>query len=166
MLLVGIVGGLRAIWKWLDRDRDAKEEKHMQATSELKGQITSLSDALDRINRSLEDQAVQLQNIFEQGRHGGDKSNDNLLSRELQSIKALLLRRDGFPSPPRIKSSSIPSWQLNEAGAKLEKEQKSSTESLDLEQQVQQKSGESGGQVEKCEGSGSSTDNSIVEICK
>ena len=60
-----MVGGLRALWKWLERD--SKEDKHMEATSELKKQIKSLSDSLDRINRSLEDQAVQLQNIFEQG---------------------------------------------------------------------------------------------------
>ena len=85
----------------------------------------------------------------------GNKGSD--LSKELQSIKALLLRRDGFPSPPRIKTSSIPSWQLS-SGEGGEKEKKSSTESLDLEQ-AQQKS-------EKGEGSGSSTDNSIVEIGK
>ena len=66
VLMVGIVGGLRALWKWL-QDRDARKEKYEEATSELKKQIKSLSDALDRINRSLEDQAVQLQNIFEQG---------------------------------------------------------------------------------------------------
>merc|ERR1719264_353766 len=156
VLMAGIVGGLGAIWKW---QKKKEEDMHMKTTSELKQQIKSLSDALDRIYQSLEDQSVKLQNIFEHG----DKSSD--LGRELQSIKALLLRRDGFPSPPRIKSSSIPAWQLNEAsGANLEKDQKSSTESLDLEQ-IQQKSGESG-QTEKCEGSGSSTDNSIVEIGK
>ena len=65
VLMVGIFGGLRALWKWLERD--SKRDKHMEATSELKKQIKSLSDSLDRINRSLEDQAVQLQNIFEQG---------------------------------------------------------------------------------------------------
>ena len=66
VLMVGIVGGLRALWKWL-QDRDARKDKYEEATSELKKQIKSLSDSLDRINRSLEDQAVQLQNIFEQG---------------------------------------------------------------------------------------------------
>ena len=67
VLTVGVVGGLRALWKWYV-DKDSKGDKYLEAASELRGQIKSLSDALDRINRSLEDQAVQLQNIFEQGR--------------------------------------------------------------------------------------------------
>ena len=66
VLVVGVVGGLRALWKWLE-DRDTRKDKYEEATSELKKQIKSLSHSLDRINRSLEDQAVQLQNIFEQG---------------------------------------------------------------------------------------------------
>ena len=66
VLMVGVVGGLRALWKWYV-DKDSEGDKYVEAASELRGQIQSLSDALDRINRSLEDQAVQLQNIFEQG---------------------------------------------------------------------------------------------------
>ena len=85
VLMAGIVGGLGAIWKW---QKKKEEDMHMKTTSELKQQIKSLSDALDRIYQSLEDQSVKLQNIFEHG----DKSSD--LGRELQSIKALLLRRD------------------------------------------------------------------------
>ena len=67
VLTVGVVGGLRALWKWYV-DKDSKGDKYLEATSELRGQIKSLSDAMDRISRSLADQAVQLQNIFEQGR--------------------------------------------------------------------------------------------------
>ena len=66
VLMVGVVGGLRALWKWYV-NRDSEGDKYVEVTSELRGQIKSLSDALDRISRSLEDQAVQLQNIFEQG---------------------------------------------------------------------------------------------------
>ena len=66
VLMVGVVGGLRALWKWYV-NRDSGGDKYVEAASELRGQIKSLSDALDRINRSLEEQAVQLQNMLEQG---------------------------------------------------------------------------------------------------
>ena len=65
---------------------------YTETISEVERQIKSMKDVLDGVHQSLEEQSVKLQIVLERG--FGEKSN--VLNQELQSIKALLLKRYVF----------------------------------------------------------------------